>query len=324
MDSESGLVFAYCLDGKGGGRELGFDDVRTWQAADGVLWIHLDYAETGARQWLDEESGIDPVVVEALTAEEPRPRCLTLKGGMLVILRGVNLNPGADPDDMVSVRSWMEAGRIVSLRHRRVMAIDDLRRAVKEGAGPATTGSFLEQLADRLMSRMGGVVSDLDDAVDGLEGELLTQKSYELRPKIADLRRMAISIRRHLAPQRDVMSRLQSEPVAWMGDVERGRIREIADRTTRYVEDLDSIRERAAVTQEELSSRLAEQMNNTMYVLSIVAGIFLPLGLLTGLLGINVAGLPGTQNPLAFTVVCLLLLVIAAIEVWLFKKMRWL
>jgi zinc transporter len=101
-------------------------------------------------------------------------------------------------------------------------------------------------------------------------------------------------------------------------------LREIADRTTRYVEDLDSARDRAAVTQDELNSRLSERMNKTMYVLSIVAGIFLPLGLLTGLLGINVGGIPGTQSPFAFLIVCALLVLVAILQAVLFKRMRWL
>ena len=77
------------------------------------------------------------------------------------------------------------------------------------------------------------------------------------------------------------------------------------------------------MTQEELNNRLAEHMNKTMYVLSIVAGIFLPLGLLTGLLGINIGGIPGTESPWAFTVFCILLAGIAGGLVWLFKRMKW-
>ena len=90
------------------------------------------------------------------------------------------------------------------------------------------------------------------------------------------------------------------------------------------MEDLDSARERAAVTQEELAGRLAEQMNKTMYVLSIVAAIFLPLGLITGLLGINVGGIPGVDSGWAFTIVCLILIGIAVVQAIVFKKMKWL
>lgn len=323
MNDMNGLVFAYELNGSGGGTSINWEGIRKWRPESGTLWLHLDYSGCNAQKWLASESGIDPVMVEALTAEETRPRSLVYKGGMLLILRGVNLNPGADPEDMVSLRFWIESNRIVTLRHRHVMAIDDLHQAIEAGDGPKSAGGFLEDLCDRLVSRMGAVISDIDDSVDALEDELLDAHSYDMRQKIAGIRRAAIGLRRYLAPQRDVMSRLHNEKVDWLSEIERMRLREIADRTARFVEDLDAIRDRATVTQEELNNSLAEQMNKTMYVLSIVAGIFLPLGLLTGLLGINVGGIPGTENPLAFTVFCVLLLVVAGLQVWLFKRKKW-
>ena len=323
MNNVDGLVFALCLGGNGGGQPLTLEQARQWKATDGILWLHLDYTGEVAKHWMTQESGIDPVMVEALTAKETRPRSIVHKGNMLVILRGVNLNPGTDPEDMVSVRFWIESNRIISLRHRRVMAVDDIRQAVLVGDGPKSSGEFLEELSDRLVQRMGIVISEVDDQVDALEDELLNETTYELRQKISHIRRSAISMRRYLAPQRDVMSRLHNEKVDWLDDGERMRLREIADRTTRYVEDLDAIRDRATVTQEELNSSLADKMNKTMYVLSIVAAIFLPLGLLTGLLGINVGGIPGSENQWAFAVFCAILVMIAAGQIWLFKAKRW-
>lgn len=323
MSDNNGLIFAFALDGTGGGAPLDLQGVKEWRAEYGTLWVHLDYTGSEARDWLENHSGIDPVIVEALVAEETRPRSLVHKGGMLLILRGVNLNPGKDPEDMISIRSWIDGDRIVTLRHRRVMAINDLRRAVEEGNGPLNSGVFLEEMTDLLVMRMGGVISDLDDSVDALEDEVIFEQTYDLRQKISAVRRSAISMRRYLAPQRDVMSRLYSEKVEWLNEIERMRLREVADRTTRYVEDLDAIRDRASVTQEELNARLSEQMNKTMYILSIVAGLFLPLGFLTGLLGINVGGIPGTENHWAFSIFCALLLIIAGVQIWLFKRKKW-
>ncbi len=171
---------------------------------------------------------------------------------------------------------------------------------------------------------MGEVVSQLDDAVDELEDRVLTEKSYDLRPRLADLRRRTIQMRRYLSPQRDVMARLQSERVAWFGPLDPIHIREVAERTARYVDDLDSARDRAAITQEELNSRLAEQMNKAMYIVSIATSIFLPLGLVTGLLGINVSGIPGAQNHYAFAFVCIALVVFAFIQFLFFKLKKWL
>jgi len=324
MIDDSGLIFAFALDGNGGGRQLELDDVRRWRPEDGLLWVHLNYTGNTATDWLQNDSGIDPVIVEALTAEETRPRSLVHKGGMLVILRGMNFNPGTDPEDMVSIRFWIESERIVTLRRRRVMIIEDLRQAIETGSGPTSSGEFLEDLSDRLLLQMGDVISDVDDAVDALEDEVLAEQTAALRQKIPNIRRAVISMRRYLAPQRDVMARLPNERVAWLSEIERMHLREIADRTTRYVEDLDAIRDRATVTQEELNSRLTEQITKTMYTLSIIAGFFLPLSFLTGLLGINIGGIPGTESPWAFTIFCLLLLMVAGGQIWLFKRMKWL
>jgi len=160
-------------------------------------------------------------------------------------------------------------------------------------------------------------------AVDALEDKVLTAESHLLRTEIAEIRREAIGLRRYLAPQREAMTRLYSERIDWLDELSRVQLREIADRNTRYIEDLDSARERAAVTQEELMGRLSEQMNNRMYVLSIVAALFLPLGFLTGLLGINVGGIPGTDYQPAFLIFVVLLILVLALQLWILKWKKW-
>jgi zinc transporter len=178
--------------------------------------------------------------------------------------------------------------------------------------------------AERIADRMGDVVAELDDKVSVLEDSILSADSHELRSQLADLRRTSISLRRYIAPQRDVMARLLVDRIEWLADTDRAHLREVAERTARFVDDIDSARERATVTQEELLNRLSEQMNKAMYMLSIIAAIFLPLGLLTGLLGINVAGIPGAEYKWAFIVVCAILILIGIGLILWFKRIKWL
>lgn len=93
------------------------------------------------------------------------------------------------------------------------MAVEDLREAIEAGSGPVGSGGFLAELSDRLVARIGDVIADVDDAFDALEDEVLTEQTYELRPKLANIRRQVISRRRYIAPQRDVIARLQGEKV---------------------------------------------------------------------------------------------------------------
>jgi zinc transporter len=317
---DQALISAFHFDGSGAVQELDAGAVEGSTPATGWTWLHLD--RTKAEDWLRGASGLDRLTVEALLEVETRPRCVAIGSGLMVILRGVNLNPGADPEDMISIRLWIDRDRVISLRARRLMVVQDLRDRMERGDVPTTSGSLLAAIASSMIDRMGPVLDDLNDAVDALEENVLDSPSHELRTQLSQLRRRAIGLRRFLAPQREVLARLQVDTSAFFTDSDRGRLREITDRLTRYIEELDAARERASVTQEELVGRMSDQMNRIMYILSIVTGIFLPLGLLTGLLGINVGGMPGVESDMAFTVVCIVLVVLFVAAMAIFRRLR--
>lgn len=323
MVENDGLVAARLFDGEGGGTALDWDGLRAWTSGQGFLWVHLDRAGEGARRWLERESGLPPLVRDALLTDDTRPRAAEFADGLIVILRGVNLNPGADPEDMVSIRLWIDGGRVISIRLRRLMAVEDIRESLDAGRGPKGPADFLVALTDRLVARMDPVIDELEDAADTIEERVVEGAADDLRARLGDLRRTVITLRRYLAPQREVIARLAGEPAPWIRDGNRLRLRETADRLTRYVEVLDEVRERGSVTHDELTSRLSEQTNRNMYVLSVVAAVFLPLGLITGLLGINVGGIPGTDSPWAFAIVCGLLVVLGGGGVWVLKRLKW-
>ncbi len=323
MSDSDGLICAYELDGRGGARELHWADIERIPL-EGFTWVHLHLEGADTRRWLTERSGLPEIVVEALTYDEVRPRCTPLGEGLLVNLRGVNLNPGADPEDMVAVRIYIDAQRAVTVRRRRMMAVNDIRERLAAGSGPQGAGDFLVELAMRLVERMGPVIADLDDEIDALEDKAIADAQAGLRAELWEMRRVAIELRRYIAPQRDAMTRLTTERVPWIDAQAAQRLREVADRITRYVEDLDAARERAAIIQDELTTRLAETMNRNMYVLSIIAAIFLPLSLLTGLLGINVGGIPGVEWKWAFWSVTFGILAIGIAGFVLLRRLRWL
>ncbi len=322
MNDHDGLIFACLLDGQGSGRFGGWELVREATPESGLLWVHLDLRREGARSWLKRESGLDEISQTALLAQESRPRSVARGETLLVNLRGVNLNPGSEPDDMIAVRVELEGRRVITTRRRHLKALMDIREALEENRGPIDTGSFLIDVIDRVLRRMAAAFEALDDRIDSVQERILSGAGSALRAEIAEIRNQVIAMRRYLAPQRDAVARLQTEKVPWLTPVHREELRDLADRTTRRVEDLEAARDRATVAHEELTGRLAEQMNRTMYVLALVAAIFMPLGLITGLLGINVGGMPGAENGAAFWIVCGMLVGLATAQWWWFRKRR--
>ena len=83
------------------------------------------------------------------------------------------------------------------------------------------------------------------------------------------------------------------------------------------------MRERSHSVQSEVANILTERLNRNTYMFSLIAAIFLPLSFLTGLLGINVPGIPGADDPEAFLVFCGILIAIVALQVAVFKKLKW-
>jgi zinc transporter len=258
---DTGLICAYLLDGKGGGKSLDWEEVRGWKQTKGVLWVHLDYRRKDSVAWLHERSGLDQVTIEQLLDDEPRPRAVAGDQGLMLIVRCVNLNEGAQPEDMVSMRIWIDSQRVITLRHRRNNAAKAVRRHVEEGRGPKRIGQFLVMMIDCILDPIGALANRLEDSVARLEDTVLSSENYLLRHELADARRRIIAVKRHVAPERDVLSRLHSERLTWLTEVDRMQLGEEANRMTRILEDLDSARDRAAVTQEEVASRLSEMSN---------------------------------------------------------------
>lgn len=323
LDQVAALIDAFRFDGAGRAEPIAWEDLGRPHDGPGFPWIHLNRTAPDTRSFLYERSGLSDLACAALLADDSRPRTTTFDDGIVVDIRGVNMNPGEDPEDMVSLRLWCDGRRVISVRRRKLMAVDDVREAIRRNRAPRSPAELMTMLADGLTVRMGGVIAELEDKVDELEDHVVGVQNNELRLALSAIRREAIGLRRFIGPNREAIQRLVADPAEWMSQRDRLQLREVADKITRYVEELDTVRERAAVVQDELSSRLAERLNNNTYVLSVIAAIFLPLGLLTGLLGINVGGMPGAEADIAFWVVTGGLVVLGIAGYFLLKRLKW-
>lgn len=286
-------------------------------------WIHFDRNDPHTGEWLRKHSGIHPRAVEALLSQETRPRCERFDEGILLILRGVNLNPGAEPEDMVSLRIFLERDRIVTVRMRRLQSVRDVYDQIRAGHGPQDILHLFVALVESLFSRMEPTILDINEELDAIEEEMLEGVDAAMRARLKAYRYRAIVLRRYVAPQRDALQRLLSLAPVWLDDLARAALGEATDKVARFTEDMEAAREKCALIQDEIANQQAERMNARMYVLAIVAAVFLPLGLLTGLLGINVGGMPGVDSGLAFWSVTALLIVLGGVELWLLKRLKW-
>lgn len=319
------FTYSYQLDASNGASPLSLDQINNWSSNDGLMWLHLDYTDEKALAWINN-SHLPDVEKEALTTQRIRPRLNQTKEGFFLSLRGIDLdsdNQSDQPSEMVSIRGYYTHNSIITTSDRPVRALDRISAHINGGFGPKTIGAFILCLCDHLTSHKIEVIDSLDDRLTQLEDLVMNNSDDDLRNNIAQLRRETVYLRRYVTPQRDAIAKLLTIDTPLLSLSDKQKIHEVNEKLLHVIDDLNAIRERANVTQEELMSLQSEALNQRLYFLSLITTIFLPLGFLTGLLGVNLGGIPGSQNHWAFYIFCSLLFGVLILQLILFYRRKW-
>ncbi|MBX7513650.1 zinc transporter ZntB [Qipengyuania sp. GH38] len=324
--TNSALLFGRVLDGQGGARPIEWEEAMTWQpAAPGeVLWLHICRNRPGVQQWLQEQLGVPEPTAELLTSDQTRPRAFREGETLVGTLRGINFNPGAQPEDMISMQLWCDGRRLITLRRHPLQTPREVMAQLDRGVGPPDAGATITLLAELMIARMSQSIVDMNYVLDELEDDDPEEHAEAMLSRISTIRRNCLGLKRHMAPQHEALEQISREAPYWFEEHDRREIAESIARLRRYLDDIDISKESALVLQDELRARSLASSEHATYMLTIVAGIFLPLGFLTGLLGINVGGMPGMDDPDAFWVVVALCLFLFIALIVVFRRLRWL
>ncbi|MDX4048193.1 zinc transporter ZntB [Aliarcobacter skirrowii] len=313
----------FLINKKGSAKKLKYEELNSIdKTEDNILWVHFDYSQKEAKNWIQTQFK-DSIVADALLAGETRPRTTILGDSLLIALRGVNLEPNSKPENMISIRLYISKNIIISTSRRTLMSIEEIIEDLEKGIGIKSSSEFLVELTNRMIDRIDYVIDEIQDRTDYLEENIMDMKKQDFRNKILNVRRETIILKRYLTPQKDALIKLTSEKISWIDEYRKIEIRETNDQLMRHIEELDTIRDKVILIQEELTNRLSEDLNKKMYILSIISAIFLPLTFLTGLLGINVGGIPGANNENAFYIFTSILILVIFSQYMIFRKKRW-
>ncbi len=285
---------------------------------DRYRWWHFDLSDPALASWC--AANLPPIPAGALLQPETRPRCDRFDEGLILNLRGINMNEGQPAEQMVSIRMWVADGVIVTVRLRRVFAIDEIRKLVEAQKAPSSPAAFVTALVARLTLRVQDEVMAITKLTEFFEADL-DDETTPIPRELPLTRRRVIRLRRYLEPQRAALVKLATTDLPLLPEPDRHALREQANRTTIAVEELEAQRERLSAVQDEHDLDVARKQASHGHKLSVAAGVFLPMGFLTGLFGVNIAGMPGLQHPWAFSILCLGIL---ALTLMLLAMMRWL
>ena len=315
----------YALNGEGSAEKKAITSLAELKDTGKVVWIHLNLSDPRAGRWLKKQSEINDWVRENLTNPEiSDPRVRIKQNKLLLLLRTVNRSSGSDPDDLVFLRLFATEKILISTCRNPTLDFSEIDDLFEDKEGPENMNDLLSIILENTLDSVADSVERIEDIVDDFEEKIIISKPQEgTYSALAERLRQVIIIRRFMMPEREVLDNLVRRGVKWFNAGIEQSIRDNFDRVRRIVEDIDLLEKRIRVNQDAISHIEDKQAQRNTYMLSVIAGIFLPLSFLTGIFGMNLGGIPLNESPFGFLAVNIIMVFIGLVILFLFKKLKW-
>ena len=318
----SGLIYGFVFDAEGAGTPTGSDEALQWlqnppTEPGGFVWLHFNLSHTASSKWLKDNLQLSDLFHESLT-DGSRSTRVELDDDMLVaVVNDVSYDFAFEPSDISTL--WLSVGPrlVVSARLQPLRSIDRLRDAVRRGEKVMTPVALLVHLMHDQGDVLINIVRNTTARVDEIEDSLLAGRLEPKRANLGALRRLLVRLQRLLAPEPAALFRLLRKPPEWIGEEDLGDLRQSTEEFNVALSDMAALQERIKLLQEEIAGRVAEANNRSLFVLTIVTVLALPINIIAGLLGMNVGGIPLADHPHGFWWIVALIVSFTAIAAYI-------
>ncbi len=301
-----GLICGYRFAPQGRAEPIDSDDAARWLtdgAHDGAgdfTWLHFNLSHAGTERWLRRHAGLPEAFFDALHDGRHSTRLERDEASLIAVINDVHFDFSFESSDIATLWIAVDRRLVVTARQSPLRSVDRLRTAIKRGEPMRSTAELLERLlraqADVLVDVVRGVTGRIDD----LEDDLLAGKLDHKRTRLGVLRRLLVRLQRLLAPEPAALFRLLQRPPAWMGERDVDDLREASEEFSVALRDMAALQERIKLLQEEIAAAVNEGTGRSLFVLTVVTVLALPINILAGLFGMNVGGIPLAENPFGF------------------------
>lgn len=329
----SGLICGYRFGDGGPTRPVDTDAAARWLAAHrealargeappdgGFLWLHFNLAHTGALPWLAASGELGDDFFETLKEGLYSTRIeRSERHALIAVVNDVHFAFAFEPSEISTLWIHVDRHLVVTARREALRSIDTLRTAAKRGDALASSIELLEHLLRAQADVLVRIVRDVTGRVDDIEDELLANRLDHRRARLGAMRRLLVRLQRLLAPEPAALFRLLQHPPAWIDEAGVLALRQSTEEFSLVLRDMAALQERIKLLQEEIAAQVGEDNNRSLFVLTVVTVLALPINLIAGLLGMNVGGVPLADAPHGFAIVVGIVLaftVVAGVIAW--------
>ena len=263
-----------------------------------VVWLHFNTRVGHARDWITSCEHLPEASRRFLLDTDDRKR-LERRGDCLMgVISDIRYDFGLDfdPEQIAALRFHLDRGCLISTRREPCSAADQLRTEINNGGHFDSTAKLLIHLFESQVAKLNETTARVRGLLDDIEDQVLAGRMRGQHVQLGGIRRLAVRLNHHFGPEHRMLQRLCRRPPDWFGEVDNMALLDVVEEFRELVDDLTETQERAKLLQEELATRLAEQTNNNLYILSLFTALLLPPSLVAGIFGMNVVGVPGVQD----------------------------
>ncbi len=286
-----------------------------------VTWIDLDIRDSDTANWIEHESGLSSEVARQLLESDELSRREAFDDGMLICFHTRKIRPVVGDNEFTSQKLWIERDRLITVRLEANPAADALRAAAQDNTNQWEPYQIVAFLLRASLKRFEPVISDIFSKTTKLEDQILDADDELVDDELNVVRLQTIRARRHFVTLCNLLAFVIADDTLPISKNELQALESARRQVLGYLESMEECNERAQLLRDQIGTRMADRLNRITYNLNILATVFLPLSFLTGLMGMSVAGIPDEHSPWAFTIVCVVMVIIAIVY-WLFLRWR--
>lgn len=315
----AGLVWAYRL--RPGQAAVSVDTGQLPQAlaepADGSLrWLHFNLSQASTERWLRANTPLPPEFFEALQQGSRSTRVEQVDDALIAVVNDVLHGFSFDPSELSTLWMFVTPTLVISARRKPLKSVDRLRQAVQGGSRIQSTVELLTHLLRDQADVLIDIVRDTVTRVDKIEDELLAGRLDAKRGNLGSLRRVLVRLQRLMAPEPAALFRLLQRPPRWIAEADLQELRQSSEEFSAVLTDMASLQERIKLLQEEIAAMINERNSRSLYTLTVFTVAALPINLIAGLFGMNVAGIPLAEHAQGFWMVVGLITSVTSLLLW--------
>lgn len=285
-------------------------------------WLHFDLSTASSERWMREHLGAPESFFAALSEGTRSTRVELAENRLVAVVNDVLYDFAFGESHIATMWLCVSPELVISARRKPLRSIDRLRESVRRGDVFRDPVAILSHLLQAQVDVLAQIFRAATARVDQIEDSLLADRLQPQRANLGEVRRVLARLHRLLAPEPAALFRLLSRPPRWIGDPQAQDLREATEEFAVALHDMAALLDRVRVLQDEIAARITEQNSRSLFLLTVVTVLALPINIVAGLFGMNVGGIPLSEDGRGFGTIVGIAFAVTAAALWTVLRLR--